>query len=70
MVMTIDRPDRLNAVDAQMHGQLAEVWPVLDADPSLSVVVIHGRGAHFSAGGDLGMIEAMIAETSTRERVM
>ncbi|WP_066272057.1 enoyl-CoA hydratase/isomerase family protein [Hydrogenophaga palleronii] len=46
-------PLKLNAMDAQLHTEVSQVWSVVDADPSVSVVIITGEGTAFSAGGDL-----------------
>lgn len=51
--ITIDRPERRNAVDGPTADRL--LGAVLDADqnPSVSVVVLVGAGSHFCAGADL-----------------
>jgi enoyl-CoA hydratase len=56
VLATLDRPDRLNAVNAQMHGELARITREVDADPDVKVLVITGAGRAFCAGGDLGWI--------------
>jgi enoyl-CoA hydratase len=55
-LVTLDRPDTLNAVDTPMHRALAGVWPFLGADPSVRAIVVTGRGRAFSAGGNLDHI--------------
>ena len=57
VVVTLDRPDVLNAADVRMHREMSEVWAVVDADPHARVTVVTGAGRAFSAGGDLAMIE-------------
>ena len=59
LVITIDRPEVLNAANERLHRELSEVWPAVDADPTVAVSVITGAGRAFSAGGDLAMIERM-----------
>ena len=59
LVVTIDRPEVLNAANERLHRELSEVWAVADADPAVAVSVVTGAGRAFSAGGDLAMIEAM-----------
>jgi enoyl-CoA hydratase len=68
--ITMDTPGRLNAVSADMHRDLAEIWPTVDADPDVRVAIIRGEGGAFSAGGDLEMIERMADDFATRIRVM
>jgi enoyl-CoA hydratase len=62
LLITIDRPEKYNAADEQMHTELAKVWTDVDADPSVRVAVITGAGKAFSAGGDLAMVERMAGD--------
>src|SRR5690349_17837419 len=59
LLITIDRPEKYNAADEQMHAELARVWTEVSADPETRVAVITGAGKAFSAGGDLAMVERM-----------
>jgi len=58
LVVTINRPDVMNATDESLHRQLADVWRDVSRAPEVRVAVITGAGTAFSAGGDLEMIEA------------
>jgi enoyl-CoA hydratase len=51
-VVTLNRPDQLNAFNAQMHHDLTAVWRKLAADDQARAVVLTGAGRVFSAGGD------------------
>jgi enoyl-CoA hydratase len=51
---TLNRPDRLNAVNGTMHGELARLTREADADPNVKALVITGAGRAFCAGGDFG----------------
>lgn len=51
--VTLSNPGKLNAIDAAMWRQLAEIFTTLDADPALRCVVVCGAGDAFAAGGDL-----------------
>ncbi len=62
LLITIDRPDVLNAANERLHRELSEVWAVVDADDSVAVSVITGAGRAFSAGGDLAMVERMTTD--------
>ena len=55
-LVTLDRPDALNAVDTPMHRALQGVWHFLGDDPEVRAIVVTGRGRAFSAGGDLDHI--------------
>lgn len=67
--VVLDAPN-LNAVNADMHRDLAEVWPALDRSDTVRCVVVQGAGKAFSAGGDFEMIETLIADSEARARVM
>ena len=67
--IVLDGPN-LNAVDADGHGQLADIWPVIDRDEAVRAVVIRGAGRGFSAGGSFDLIESMVADPAVRTRVM
>ena len=60
LLITINRPDRMNATDRTLHRELSEVWLDVAADPDTRVAVVTGAGRAFSAGGDLDMIEDQI----------
>jgi enoyl-CoA hydratase len=62
LLITMDRPDKYNAADEQMHGELARVWTEVSADPQTRVAVITGAGKAFSAGGDLEMVRRMAGD--------
>lgn len=51
--LTLNRPDSLNALDADMKEAMGEAIPRLANDETVRCVVIRGAGAHFMAGGDL-----------------
>ena len=51
--ITLTRPRRLNALDAQMRDELVEALTVAGADPSITRVELRGEGRAFCAGGDL-----------------
>ncbi len=59
VLVTLDRPEVLNAADVRMHREMSDVWAVIDADDDVAVSVVTGAGRAFSAGGDLAMIEEM-----------
>ncbi len=59
LLITIDRPDVLNAANERLHREFSEIWAVVDADESIAVSVITGAGRAFSAGGDLAMVERL-----------
>jgi enoyl-CoA hydratase/carnithine racemase len=59
LVVTIDRPEVRNAVDATTADALADAFRAFDADDDLAVAVLTGAGSSFCAGADLKAIGAM-----------
>ena len=59
LLITMDRPEKYNATDEQMHGELARVWADVSSDTDTRVAVVTGAGKAFSAGGDLAMVKRM-----------
>ena len=53
----MNRPAVLNAFDEQLIAELADACAELDADDSVRVVILGGRGKHFSAGADLNWMK-------------
>jgi enoyl-CoA hydratase len=73
--VTMSRPDALNAAGPELHHDLEHIWPVLNADEEVNIIILTGAGRAFSAGGDIkamlsrfGTVEnAKIAVDSTRD---
>src|SRR5271166_4914787 len=61
-VVTIERPERRNAVDLETARALFDAFTTFDADPDADVAVLTGAGGAFCAGADL----KAIAEGETR----
>lgn len=55
----LNRPDKMNALDAEMFAALVEVGEALSADRSVRAIVLSGEGRGFCAGLDLGSFQAM-----------
>ena len=60
LLMTINRPEQMNATDAALHNALSRVWLDIDDDPDVRVVVVTGAGEAFSAGGDLSWVSKIV----------
>src|SRR6516165_6317154 len=53
-ILTLNRPDKLNAMNRQLAGELRDAVKQLDADEAVGCIVITGAGTRaFSAGGDI-----------------
>jgi crotonobetainyl-CoA hydratase len=52
--VTIDRPDRMNAIDAAAEAELIRIWGEIEKDRNIRAVVLTGSGERaFSAGADM-----------------
>jgi len=51
--ITLDRPDRLNALTGDMYLDLERAAAACEADPEVGAIVLTGRGRAFCAGADL-----------------
>ena len=67
--IVFDGPN-LNAVTAEGHAQITDIWPVIDRDDSVRAVIVQGEGRAFSAGGSFDMLADMVADPAVRSRVM
>ena len=70
LLVTINRPEVLNAANARLHWELTQVWLTVDADPKTRVVLVTGAGKAFSAGGDLALVEDMAGNPDALTRTM
>jgi enoyl-CoA hydratase len=71
LVITINRPEVLNATNARLHWELTKIWGVVSADAKTRVAVITGAGDRaFSAGGDLDWITGMVNNPTAIATVM
>ncbi len=51
--LTLDRPEKLNAMPRSFYTELRATAAELEADDAVRVVVVHGAGKCFSVGGDI-----------------
>lgn len=70
LIVSFDHPSRLNALSERGHYELVKIWPEVDDDPEVRVVLLRGEGQAFSAGGDFEMIEAIVDDPGTHRRVL
>jgi len=65
-LITMNRPEALNALDAEAYAQLSEAWIRVRDDPTIRVAVITGAGERsFSVGADLKTFVGSSADLST-----
>ena len=56
-LLALNRPERRNAMDLDSRRLFAELVEQVVADDSVRVIVLTGRGGHFSAGGDINSMK-------------
>jgi enoyl-CoA hydratase len=52
-ILTLNRPDKLNAMNRKLSAELRDAVSAMDADDGVGCIVITGAGRAFSAGGDI-----------------
>jgi enoyl-CoA hydratase/carnithine racemase len=60
--ITLNRPERMNAITAALSGELEKAIVELGNDSAITVVVIRGAGGNFCAGGDFDEVELLRSE--------
>jgi len=69
LVLTLNRPERLNAVNSRMHYELSKIFRVVNDDNDAWAVVLTGAGRGFCAGGDVqNMSESGAGSIGAHER--
>jgi enoyl-CoA hydratase/carnithine racemase len=59
MTLTLDRPERRNAIDAELRDALHAALDEAATDPAIRAVVLTGAGGAFCAGGDLASFDEL-----------
>ncbi len=54
VIVTMNRPQRRNALTIDMIVRLADTWTMVEEDDTIRSVVLTGAGEHYCVGGDLG----------------
>ena len=62
--ITLNRPERLNALTFEVYAELRDAFRALDVEPGVRALVITGAGRAFCSGGD---VEDIIGELLTRD---
>ncbi len=60
LVVKLNRPEQMNAVNGQLHTELSRVFSDAQADDESDVVVLTGAGRAFCAGGDIAWMQSSI----------
>ena len=68
-LVTLDRPDRLNALGVQLVADFEAVLDEVEADTAVRAVILSGAGRAFSAGGDLADVGERVADGEPWPRI-
>ncbi|OHV04850.1 enoyl-CoA hydratase/isomerase family protein [Mycobacterium talmoniae] len=69
-IITLNRPDALNAVNDALHTGLAQLWSRLDEDRDARAAVLTGAGRAFSAGGDFAYLDELRRDDDLRAKTI
>jgi len=69
-IITLNRPDALNAVNDALHTGLARLWPRLSEDHTARAAVLTGSGRAFSAGGDFEYLAELSRDPVLRAKTI
>lgn len=67
VTVTLNRPERLNALVGHMRRDLAEALEEAGSDPHVRVIVISGEGRAFCAGGDINFMAELVERNDVEE---
>lgn len=66
VTITLNRPAKRNAFNAEMLCRLADTWDMIDGDDGVRAAIVTGAGGNFSAGADLDrLVGALLAGKPT-----
>ena len=68
-VVTLNRPEQANAVNAELHTALSQVWSLISSNIDIRAVVLTGGGKAFCGGGDLGWFAEIARNSALRATV-
>ncbi|TDC86398.1 enoyl-CoA hydratase/isomerase family protein [Actinomadura sp. 7K507] len=69
-IVTLNRPENLNATNHALHEGLGALFPLLDADDGARAVVLTGAGRAFSAGGDFSYLDMLTRDDGLRRQTL
>ncbi len=69
-IVTLNRPDHLNAFDDELHSEFARLWQLVERDDEARAVVLTGAGKAFCAGGNIDDFPLLNKDFSLRRRTL
>ena len=70
LTLTLDRPDKLNALTFELYRELTDRFAALQRDDAVRAVVVTGAGRAFSSGGDVHEIIGPLVKLKAPELLM
>lgn len=67
--VTLCRPDKANAFNAEVIAQLIALLDSLSANPQVRCLILSGQGKHFSAGADLNWMRSMVDKSEQENQL-
>lgn len=67
LTLTLNRPEKLNAIDADLHEALSNALVEAGNDRDIRSIVLTGTGQAFSVGGDVALIYEQVVGTRSRQ---
>jgi 2-(1,2-epoxy-1,2-dihydrophenyl)acetyl-CoA isomerase len=68
VTITLNRPEKLNAIDYQVGAELYDAFARCEPDPSIRAIILAGAGRAFCAGDELGRERTLDEQLSLRRR--
>ncbi|MCD6153460.1 MAG: enoyl-CoA hydratase/isomerase family protein [Syntrophobacterales bacterium] len=68
-VLTLNRPDKLNAVNMEMRSEILGILDDLEKDPGVKVLIVTGAGRGFCAGADINEFAESARDPELQDRV-
>lgn len=68
-VLTLNRPDKRNALNLDMWRRMIELLAEAEADPAVRVLIVAGAGQAFAAGADISEMEAVFEDTAIAKTI-
>jgi enoyl-CoA hydratase/carnithine racemase len=69
LTITINRPDKKNALTREMYAAMADALESVSSDSSIKAVLLQGEGDGFTAGNDISMFANVTSASSTNDTV-
>jgi enoyl-CoA hydratase/carnithine racemase len=63
-ILTLNRPEKLNALRPSMEGEMRRCWSDFNRDPEARALVVTGAGRGFCTGEDVGVLREILEEHS------